>query len=316
MKTYSVIKTKKWYAYLMIFISAILFTFSIQAFIQVAKSFTSGVSSISLVPTLLIDDIGPYTTLIYLALNVPLLIIYWRRVKKDFIYKTTFFLVISAVFGLLFMINSVSDWTQHIVIKHPENVLDDVWPIFILSSLGGLFVGGSIAITWKFGGSSGGGDIITYYYSTKKKVSIGLASFFVSITFVLIAFVTTISIKEDLRASAFPILTSTILYVGISSVMINAIYPKYSKIHVEIHTSKISEVTKYLKKTKYPHSWQIVDFKSGYLNADRKMILTVMLLVEYKEIKNKLKEIDGDIWISATSVWSQIGKFNTFRVDQ
>lgn len=315
MKAYSVIKTKKWYAYLMIFISAILFTFSIQAFIQVAKSFTSGVSSISLVPTLLIDDIGPYTTVIYLGLNIPLLIMYWKKIKKDFIYKTTFFLVSSAAFGLLFMFDGVTDWTHHLVIKHPENVLDDVWPIFLLSSLGGLFVGGSIAITWKFGGSSGGGDIITYYYSTKKKVSIGLASFFVSMAFVAIAFITTISIKENLRASAFPILTSTILYVGISSFMINTIYPKYSKIHVEIHSSKINEITKYLKKTKYPHSWQIVDFKSGYLNADKKMILTVMLLVEFKEIRKQLKTIDESVWISATSVRSQFGKFNTVRVD-
>lgn len=313
-KFYNQIKVKKWYAYLAISFAAITFTMGIQMFIQVAHTFTSGVSAIALLPTMLIDELAPYVGLLYLGLNLPLILFFWKKIKKDFILKTSFFLLIQAATGSLFVFDSVSDSLTNLIVD-PDQVLTLIWPIFILAAIGGLFIGSTTAIAWKFGGSSGGSDIITYYFSTKKKVSVGLMAFIVSMSFVAVSFIITIIVKEELRSNAFSILMATIGYVAIGSLMVNILYPKYAKVLVEVHSKDTKKISDYLRRTKYIHSWQVRDVTSGFSGEKKHVITTVMLLLEFKEFKNNVIAIDPDAWLSTNKVRNLHGKFDTRNIE-
>lgn len=313
-KTFQRIKIKKPFAYSMIFLSAFLFAISIQVFVMVAHTFTSGISALALIPSILVDGLTPYVSAIYLAMNIPLMLLFWKKVKKDFLYKTLFFLVIQALFGLIFMFDSISEPLRSLVII-PDDVLLEVWPIFIMSMLGGGAVGVSITIAWKYGGSTGGGDIITYYYSTKKKVSIGFISFLISMIFVVISFIVSISTQEDTRDKALPILVSTIMYVAISSIIVNILYPKYATVSVEVHSRKSKEINRFLKESKYIHSWQNREVQSGYVGDKKIIITTVMLLLEYKEFRKNMISIDSKVWIQAIRIKSLYGRFITTSFD-
>ena len=315
MKTlYQKVRVKKAYAYFNIVISSLFYTLAVQAFVQVAHTLTAGVSAIALVPTMIFDDIRPYVGLIYLGLNIPLIIIFWKKLKREFIYKTSFFLICQAGFGALFFIDALKDAMESLIIN-PDRVLKETWPVFILASLGGVFVGLSTSIAWKFGGSSAGGDIFAYYYSTKRKRPVGAMMFIVSMVFVVISFSITVAMDSEIRDNAMTILIATIIYVGITSIVINLVYPKYSIVLVEIHTEKTKEITKYFKDTKYVHSWQIREATSGFSGVDRTITSTVMLLLEFKTIKREILEIDPQAWITVSNVRQVIGNFDTKKVD-
>lgn len=303
-------RTKKWYAYVAISLAAILFTLSIQSFVQTSKTLTAGVSAFALAPTLLIDELKPFVGPIYLVLNIPIILFFYKKIKKDFIKRTILFLLVQSASGSLFLIPEVQGTFDSLIIP-PEKVLSEEWPIFILASIGGFFAGASIALAWKFGGSSAGGDIFSYYYSYKYKKPVGSISFIVSLIFVTISFAVTIGISEEIRDKGFAILLATLCYVGISSLMINIFYPRYSTIFAEIHSNKIDKISKYFKDSKYTHSWQVIKIRSGYMDKDTKMISTAMLLLEVKPIVAKIKEIDPNAWISITKIRNIIGNFST-----
>ena len=97
--------------------------------------------------------------------------------------------------------------------------------------------------------------------------------------------------------------------------VINFIYPKYSAVHVEIHSEEIMKIDQYFKDSKYPHAWQRKMVTSGLLNKEKEIISTVMLLLEYKEIKKQLYIIDEKVWVESLRVENLFGSFNTKATD-
>ena len=298
----------------MIILAATLFGSSIQIFISVANTFTTGMSAIALIPNFLFDGLSPYIGLMYFGLNIPFFIFFRKKLKKDFIKKTVLFLIVQSLISILFLFDDISEKFRTLIVD-PNNVLKDVWPIFILTAFGGLAVGISTAITWKFGGSSGGGDFISQHYAVKHKRSLGFVGFIVSMSFLVVSFVISISLDETIRKSWFPILIATVSYVAISSILINLIYPKYSKIYIEVHSEKANEISLHMKKIQFAHSWQKRNVISGYKNKEKVIITTVILLLEYKEFKKMVSAIDDDSWITAVNVRSVKGNFNTQAVE-
>lgn len=307
---YNKIKVKSWYAYLMIAFSALLFTVAIQAFVQTAHTLTSGVSALSVAATLLVKELKPYVGLLYFGLNVPLILFYWKKINKRFLYKTILFLILQSAFGLVFTNQSIRSVFENSIINK-DKVLETIWPIFLLASIGGILSGSSIAIAWKYGSSSGGGDIISYYYSMKHKKPVGTISFFVSMTFVVISFSITVIIDESIRKYALTVLIATILYVAITSLMINILYPRYSIVLIEIHSSHIQKISDFLRKTNYAHSWQVRTITSGYTSSNKKIITTALLLLEVRNLREKIRAIDKDVWIIVTKAAKVYGNFNT-----
>ncbi|MBR3259628.1 MAG: YitT family protein [Mycoplasmataceae bacterium] len=93
-------KTEKKKTLIILFCS-FLYAFANTSLLTKAASVPSGMSSISMSISLILPILKPYLNFIYLVLNIPLFIIFWKKIKKSYMYLTVFFLVSNAIFGFL-----------------------------------------------------------------------------------------------------------------------------------------------------------------------------------------------------------------------
>ncbi|VEU76524.1 YitT family protein [Mycoplasmopsis columboralis] len=344
-------KRYSWRICLVVF-AAFLFNFSIQIFLSRADTVPSGWTGFPTLLQNLLPVIRPYFALIYFGANLPLFIIFWRKIKKSFLYLTLLFMVSQILANLIF--------TQDVIFTHITAFFDLVgdklltkdengnpvhievalkllkkqwyeqnktWPILLYCSIGAFFVGVALALSWKAGGSTGGTDIIAYYYVTKSKKSIStmlsIFGFTTAMIFLVIWGVVEHSDKykdelliRDPGTFIGARELSTFLYILISNLVVGILYPKYKKMKMTIISSDINKVIAYLKLIEYWHSYKIVSFTSGYNGETKYKVETVLLLLESKNLINDLKLIDPNIWISMIPVHQVIGKFNTQFVEQ
>lgn len=306
---------KKWISYGMITLSAILFTIGIQGFLQVAKTFSAGLTAFAALPTFIWTDLNDYVSLLYLAFNAPLMFFFWNKNGKKFMLRTAYFLILQTGIGCLFFVPELKHAFANLINASRE----DEWPILVLSIIGGVLVGFSISIAWKYGGSTGGTDIITYYFSTKKQKSVGSVLFIVSIAIVTFSFVVTVSVNPpalNIRKFWLISIMSTIFYILITSTIIDRVYPKYKKVRFMVISDKIDEINKKLHEVKYWHSWKIEEFTSGYTGKAKKKIVTVIFLLEEKELMNLVRSVDPNAWVSVMEIKHLHGNLSNEKIDQ
>lgn len=80
-------------------LASFFFAFGSTSLLTKAATIQTGLSSISMTISLILPITKPYLNFIYLLLNVPLIIIFWKKVKKQYIYSTLIFLLTNAIFG-------------------------------------------------------------------------------------------------------------------------------------------------------------------------------------------------------------------------
>ncbi|UUM20020.1 MULTISPECIES: DUF2179 domain-containing protein [unclassified Mycoplasma] len=198
------------------------------------------------------------------------------------------------------------------------------WPFFLYCALGALFVGLSATLAWIGGGSTAGTDIIAYYFVTKRKKSvggaIGIVATIMGIMFLVIWAFVQPNISSADQANYRTIIgareLATFFFVLVASGVIHIVYPKYKKMKMVIVSSDLDQIVAYFSTIEYWHSYQIIDFKSGYDGKTKYKIETVVLLFESKNLISDLKIVDPNAWISLAPVSSIFGKFDTQFVDQ
>lgn len=306
-------------SYTAIFFAAALYTIGLQGFLQVAKTFATGVSAFGALPTFIWTDLVPYVSFIILGLNIPILLFFWKKNKRRFMVKTVFFLVVQTALGSLFIIDDISDIFHHLL--HYANLAsstprEEGWPIIVMALIGSTLIGFSVGLAWKFGGSTGGTDIVTYYYSTKKQKSVGSILFIISLSILAFSFTVAVSIKQDIRDYWLLTLFSSFSYILVTTAIVNYVYPKYSKVELVITSDKIDEIWKALIKDEYWHSWRVVEYTSGFHKVKKREIRTIIFLLESREIIRFIHSIDPNAWISITEVVKVSGQLNQTVVDE
>lgn len=86
---------------LLIIFSSFLFAFATTSLLTKASTVPTGLSAVSMTISLILPIIKPYLNFVYLALNIPLFIIFWNKNKKAYTYSTLTFLISNAIFGFL-----------------------------------------------------------------------------------------------------------------------------------------------------------------------------------------------------------------------
>lgn len=315
---------KNWKKIIMILISSFLYSFGTIIFLVQANTIPSGVSSISQTLLYFFGEIKPYVTLMYFALNIPLILIFWNKVKKTFIFWSLIFMLLNSFWGFilgeygkpindLFLV--MKDWSIEGYINSKPEDNYSTWPIFVYTSLAISINSIAASIAWKCGASTGGTDIIAFYFSTKKKKNVGR---FLSIIAIIISFLSIATLYFGGKYDSFFGIRSicSIFYILTTSFIINLLYPKYKKIVVRIDSKKYDEIINYLKETKYCHGFKISESISGYTGNVNYTIETVMLFLEYKEIKNNIMKIDPNIWITKSVIHDQSGNFDYSKLEK
>ena len=154
------------YQYAVITLGALVLALGQLFFIKPLHIPLGGVSGVALVVNYLWKlPIG----LVSIVLNLPLFVLGWRTMGREFFYKTVYATVVNSIF---------------------LDILDPILPAFpvemLLAALyGGIVMGAGYGLLFRAGGTSGGIDIVSKWLNGKKDIPVGTTNFIINI-FVII----------------------------------------------------------------------------------------------------------------------------------
>ena len=259
-------------------IACIVMAFNINYFFLGNKLGQGGVSGLSLILHYLTNIDISY---IYLGLNIPLIIIAYIFIGKNFVFKTLFATIILTIFLKVF--------------GSFRGPIDD---ILMASIFGGGINGIAIGIIFYAGGSSGGTDIIAKIINQHYGVAIGKV--LLTIDFIILSMVAFIFGKV--------IFMYTLISLLVSSKMIDIIQEGiYSAKGVTIITNRGEELRKKIMEDT-GRGITLINAKGAYTQKEIGMLYCVVGKYQLMKVKSIVKEIDPMAFMIVSQVHEVIGK--------
>lgn len=260
-----------------LFLSAILY----NVFLLPLSLVTGGTQGVATI-THYLYDINPATMLFLLSIACAILSLMFLGVKR-----TAGTLVASIVYPLLVQLTS------------PLNELIDAENIDMLLMVlfAGVISGVANGLIYKTGYSNGGFPVISQILFEEKQVPISKSSLAINVSIVLVG-AYFFGITNALYAIIFLYINGIVLdkvLLGISNN--KAFY---------IITSKDDEIKEYIIKT-LKHNVTTFEVKGGFLDKNRKVMLTVIPSREYYRVTEGIKEIDKDAFFVVTDSYTVEG---------
>ena len=259
-------------------IACIVMAFNINYFFLGNKLAQGGVSGLSLILHYLTNIEISY---IYLGLNIPLIIIAYIFLGKNFIFKTLFATLILTIFLKVF--------------GNFRGPIDD---ILMASIFGGGINGVAIGIIFYAGGSSGGTDIIAKIIN--KYYGIAIGKVLLTIDFIILSMVAFIFGKV--------IFMYTLISLLVSAKMIDIIQEGiYSAKGVTIITNKEERLRKKIMEDT-GRGITLINAKGAYTQKEIGMLYCVVGKYQLMKVKNIVKEIDPEAFMIVSQVHEVVGK--------
>ena len=259
-------------------IACIIMAFNINYFFLGNKLGQGGVSGLSLILHYLTNIDISY---IYLGLNIPLIVIAYIFIGKNFVFKTLFATLVLTIFLKVFG-----------TFRGP---IDD---ILMASIFGGGINGIAIGTIFYAGGSSGGTDIIAKIIN--KHYGIAIGKVLLTIDFIILSMVAFIFGKV--------IFMYTLISLLVSSKMIDIIQEGiYSAKGVTIITNKVEELRKKIMEDT-GRGITLINAKGAYTQKEIGMLYCVVGKYQLMKVKNIVKEIDPEAFMIVNQVHEVVGK--------
>lgn len=274
--------------YFLILLGTFIFCFGTNLFIVPINLYNGGVVGISqLIRTVLIDYLGfnkniEIAGIINLLLNIPLLIIAFAKISKNFFIKTLFSIIFQTVFFTLIPIP-----------KTP--ILEDVLAGCVI---GGVISGLGIGIILRASGCGGGIDILGFYFSSiYKNFSIGKLSIIINaILYAICAFMFNVetAIYSVIYIIAFSFIIDKTHLQNINTMVI--VFTKNKDVPQKILYEMGRGVT----------SW---NGNGAYTKEDTLIFITVISKYEVNQIKEIIYEKDEKAFIIFSEGNAVLGNF-------
>lgn len=252
--------------------------FSIQAFIVQAGLGGGGVGGIAL---LLFYSFGLPVGIVTLLLNIPLLILGWREVNRDFVLKTLYGI---AVFSLLLeLLNGYRPWP-----------FED---LFLGALYGGVVGGVGSGIVFRFGGSLGGTDIVAKVIQRKFGWAMG-TTMLVTNALVILASWAVLGPKVVLYTlvSMFAFSrTVDLIQSGVPAKAVTIISPK-------------SDELAHIILTDIGRGATFLSGRGAYSDQDTEIIICVVSLPELWRLKQIVREKDPKAFIIVQNASEVVGQ--------
>ena len=270
--------------YIIVALACVVMAFNINYFFVGNKLAEGGVSGLSLIIHYLSNIDVSY---LYFALNIPLIILAYIFLGKNFLLKTLFATFVLSVFLKVFA--SFSE------------PLDD---ILLAAIFGGAINGIAIGIVFYAGGSTGGMDIVAKIVN--KYMGIPISRILLATDFIVLSMVAVIFGKV--------IFMYTLISLILSSKMIDIIQVGiYSAKGVTIITTKEDEIRRrIMEDTK--RGITLIDAKGGYTQKEIGMLYCVVGQYQLIRVKTIVKEVDPSAFMIVADVHEVIG--NGFLVNK
>jgi len=270
--------------YIIVALACMVMAFNTSYFFIGNKLAQGGVSGLSLIIHYLSNIDMSY---LYFALNIPLIILAYIFLGKNFLLKTLFATFVLSVFLKIFA--SFSE------------PLED---ILLAAIFGGAINGIAIGIVFYAGGSTGGMDIIAKIVN--KYTGIPISRILLTTDFIVLSMVAVIFGKV--------IFMYTLISLVISSKMIDIIQVGiYSAKGVTIITTKEDEIRKRIMEDT-GRGITLIDARGGYTQKEVGMLYCVVGQYQLIKVKTIVKEVDPSAFMIVADVHEVIG--NGFLVNK
>lgn len=217
----------------------------------------------------------------YFVINIPLLIIGWRLVGRDFLFKTLY-----GTSCLSFLITLTQNW------KGPSS------DIMLSSIYGGVLIGIGLGLIFMVNGSTGGTDIIARILNRYFDIPMGRTMLFLDIVILGVA---TIFFGKE-------IVMYTLISMAIVSKAIDYFQDGYTKSKGITIISTKSEEIKSKIMDKIGRGTTIIKGKGGYTGKEIDLLFCVVSKFEVTKVKNIVKEIDTFAFLTISDVSEVLGE--------
>ena len=293
-------------ALILTIMSAFIMAVGVKIFISPNKFLSTGVTGIAIIigriyDNLHLSEVSMETTItgiIMFLLNIPLLILSWKKLSHKFAILTAVNLIVKSVF-LAVLPDNLNE-VFHLVAE--SNTTTQNITLLDAALFVGLMNGAANALSYIVGGSTGGCDILSMHFSMKKQSSIG------KMTTTMNFFILFIGIFIDGTDSALSKSFYTLVYLVVSSIVIDLFYIRNKRTILFITTSKGKEIVKVITE-QFVRGVTLLDAKGGYTGEHKDLLYCACSSFEVVDIVKRVKELDNHAFISVVEANKVHGNF-------
>ena len=266
---------KHWKLVLALILGNFIYSFGVIAFIEPNGLITGGVTGISLFLHYIFTDIP--VSLFALILNFVFFFLGWLTLGKKFALST---LASTIINPFCFWILEFFDYSFL--------SFNDLWLSLIC---GGALIGLGLGIVMREGSSTGGADIVAILINRYFKfITIGVAISVIDIIILLV--------QLTMKPFEF-VIYGVILALVYSLIIDKVIMAGNDRVELKIVSKKEAEIRKVILE-EFDRGVTLLHTKTGYLETEKDMILTVISYRELMRVRAKVNEIDHEAtWILA-----------------
>ncbi|QNM93499.1 YitT family protein [Mycoplasma sp. Pen4] len=275
--------------------------------------------------------------LIYFILNIPLLILSWKRISRSFTLYTMYYLAVFTISGVSFgfvpgisnvylftnlTANSPSIFTQNevqvVLWNYDKDSLKHM-AIFLYSLCWGMLQGLAAVSCIIIGSSTGGFDIVGMYISKKKLKEIGTIFLFLNFIALTIANIigsyipASLSLAQDSSNTQLvstnrpwaldiffnPNYVSSFFMLLINAFIVNFTYPKNKLVQTQIYCDRPFELISQINKISHrTYTFSITPVIGAYSRTKKYMITTNTQYLDAADLFLVTKSINKDLFIS------------------
>lgn len=240
-----------------------------------------------------------FSTLLMVAVNIPLLIFASRILGKEFSLKTFFTALIMSV--TMFCLTNFIDPTYKFTIAKQADV-EDVGTRLVSAIIGGAVGGISLACALKVNASTGGADVLGAMLQKKyPHMGVGSMVFAVNAIIMLISFF----VYQD---NMMPIFLSLIYMFATSVVCDTIMQGSKSALKFEVITEHAEEISKEIIE-EIGHGVTITPAKGMFEGREKNLLICVIKPRQIAKFENVIRKYP-DTFAYVGSVNEIIGKFN------
>ncbi len=250
-------------------------------------------------------------SILYIAINIPFLILAWTKIGKKF----TIYTLLNIGFSSMFLKIIPVSWCE----------ITNIYTDYLARALaGGICTGLGTGIAFAVGSSTGAVDIISLFFAEKKSTSVGKYSMVLNtitvVTYTLLHFilspsdVTPAEFQNDLAGAAWnqgvhqtTMALYTIVYFFVGAKLLDLINIKNKKVELQVFTAD-PNMAKVLISG-FPHACTLVSGIGGFTGTPRHIIYMVVSKSELNRAIKVMREADPNCFVSVLSTYQVYGKF-------
>ncbi|MBT9172121.1 MAG: hypothetical protein DDT21_00502 [Syntrophomonadaceae bacterium] len=265
-------------SYLAITLGTIIFVIGTKGMIIASELAMAGVNGLAIVIHYLTYlPVGA----VAFAINVPLIILSWKYINREFGFKTVFAVVLSS-----FLIDQIGDFS---LVPADDKFLGALY--------GGIVYGSGVGIVFRYGGSVGGVGVLAKFFNKSFGISIGTVNFLLN-TLIILVIAATIGSQTALY---------TILAIFAAGRMMDLVQSGLPTKTVFIVSNQEAGLISAIQG-ELGRGVTILKGEEAHSGEEKKILLCAIYWEDLYRLKNLVKGIDPEAFLIIGNAKEIIGK--------